>query len=269
MVVGDTHTNSTVGLVVPTTNLDDGGTYHSSKGQRWLWRKWLSFWGEISTVAEKHQASVWTVFNGDLVSRLVKHQTSQVISLNDAVVKSMAIDTLMPALDRSDRTFVLRGTAAHVGLSGEMEEEIAEDIGAEMCGDNHSWWELLLECDSVLYDIRHHGPLGKMEHTMGNALNRRAKEMEDLYWSQNRKCPEVAIQSHNHRFATSSDQYAVKVYALPAWELKTDFVHRIGIIKPADIGGMYFICDKGEYTPVIKRYKPEVARAWRASQHKT
>ena len=141
MVVGDTHTNSTVGLVVPTTNLDDGGTYHSSKGQRWLWRKWLSFWGEISTVAEKHQASVWTVFNGDLVSRLVKHQTSQVISLNDAVVKSMAIDTLMPALDRSDRTFVLRGTAAHVGLSGEMEEEIAEDIGAEMCGDNHSWWE--------------------------------------------------------------------------------------------------------------------------------
>ena len=121
----------------------------------------------------------------------------------------------------------------------------------------------------MLYDIRHHGPLGRMEHTMGNALNRRAKEMEDLYWSQQRKCPKVAVQSHNHRFATSSDQYAVKVYALPAWELKTEFVHRIGIIKPADIGGMYFICDKGEYVPVVKRYKPEVARAWRASQHKT
>jgi hypothetical protein len=78
------------------------------------------------------------------------------------------------------------------------------------------------------------------------------------------KVPQVGIQSHNHRFATSSDEYPIKVYAMPAWELKTEFVHRIGVIKPADIGGMYFICDKGEYVPVVKRYKPEIARAWRA-----
>jgi hypothetical protein len=46
-------------------NLDDGGTYRSSKGQRWLWRCWLSFWKDVSTIAEN--ATVWTVFNGDLV----------------------------------------------------------------------------------------------------------------------------------------------------------------------------------------------------------
>ncbi|KKK70938.1 hypothetical protein LCGC14_2918940, partial [marine sediment metagenome] len=164
MVVGDLHTNSTVGLVTPTTNLDDGGTYRSSKGQRWLWRKWLSFWDEVSTVAEKHNASVWTVFNGDLVSVKVKHESTQFNSMNMADVFPMAIDTLMPAIDRSERVFVLRGTAAHGGLSGEKEEEIARDIGAEKCGDNHSWWELLLECEGVLYDIRHHGPLGRLPH---------------------------------------------------------------------------------------------------------
>ena len=268
-VVGDLHVNSTVGLCRYSHNLDDGGTYRSSKGQRWLWRNWLSFWDEVQTQSNEMEAEVWTVFNGDLVSVKVKHESTQFNSMNMANVFPMAIDTIQPALDRSDRTFVVRGTAAHVGLSGEKEEEIARDIGAEKCGDNYSWWELLLECEGVQFDIRHHGPLGRMEHTMGNALNRRAKEMEDLYWSQQRKCPDVAIQSHNHRFATSSDQYAVKVYALPAWELKTEFVHRIGVIKPADIGGMYFICEGGEYQPVVKRYKPETARAWKPSPIKT
>ena len=260
------HINSTVGLVKPLTSLDDGGTYRSSKGQRWLWRNWLSFWDEVSTTAEKHKASVWTVFNGDLVSVKVKHESTQFNSMNMADVFPMAIDTLMPAIEVSDTLFVVRGTAAHGGLSGEKEEEIARDIGAEMCDDNYSWWELLLECENVRFDIRHHGPLGRLPHTRGNALNRRAIEMMLMYGN---RCPDVAIQSHNHKFSTSSDEYPIKVYAMPAWELKTEFVHRIGIIGEADIGGMYFICDQGEYTPVVKRYKPEAARLWRASQRKT
>ena len=266
MVVGDTHINSSLGLVKPTSVRDDGGKSLSSKGQRWLWRKWLSFWDEVSTVAEKHKASVWTVFNGDLVSVVVKHQSTQVISRNNADVFKMVEPTLKPALDRSERIFVVRGTAAHGGLSGEMEEKIASDIKAEKCGDNYSWWELLIECEGVLYDIRHHGPLGRLPHTRGNALNRRAVELMLMYGS---KVPDVGIQSHNHRFSTSSDEYPIKVYAMPSWELKTEFVHRIGIVGEADIGGMYFICDKGEYTPVVKRYKPEAARAWRASRRKT
>jgi len=36
-VVADTHPNSTVGLCPPEVELDDGGTYHASKAQRWLW----------------------------------------------------------------------------------------------------------------------------------------------------------------------------------------------------------------------------------------
>ncbi len=267
MVVGDLHINSTVGLVVPTTNLDDGGTYRSSKGQRWLWRKWLSFWDEVSTVAEKHKASVWTVFNGDLVDVNSKYQSSQNISQNEADVFGMTLDTIEPALEASERVFVIRGTAAHVKSSASMEEKIAFDIGAEKCGDNFSWWELLLECEHVQFDIRHHGPLGRLKWTTANALNKRAAEMAIKYI--NKRCPDVAIQSHNHRYARSSNDLGIEVYSLHAWQLITEFVNRIGNIFPADIGGMYFICDKGEYVPVVKRYKPEVARAWRPSRRKT
>lgn len=268
MVVGDLHVNSTVGLITPTTNLDDGGTYRSSKGQRWLWRSWLDFWNEVSTVKRKtKRTEVWTVFNGDLVDINGKHKQTQNISQNEADVFRMAIDTLEPALNISERVFVIRGTAAHVGSSASLEEKIAVDIDAEKCVENYSWWELLLECEGVQFDIRHHGPLGRMDHTRGNALNRRATEMMRKY--ANRRCPDVALQSHQHRFSSSSDEFPIKVYALPAWQLITEFVHRISNIMPADIGGMYFVCDKGEHVPVVKRYKPEMARAWRASQHKT
>ncbi len=267
------HVNSTVGLLPYSVNLDDGGTYRSSKGQRWLWRCWLSFWDDVSATVESKKArksdkvEVWTVFNGDLVDVNGKYQTSQLISQNDADVFGMTLDTIQPALDISERVFVVRGTAAHVRSSASMEEKIACDIGAEKCGDNYSWWELLLECDGVLYDIRHHGPLGRLPHTRGNALNRRAVELILMY--AGRRIPDVGVQHHNHHYSTSSDEYAIKVFAQPAWQLKTEFANRIGVIEPADIGGMYFVNAKGEYDPVVKRYEPEAARPWKPSPIKT
>jgi hypothetical protein len=255
--VGDLHVNSTVGLLPYSVNLDDGGTYRASKGQRWLWRCWLDFWDSIP------KGEVWTVLNGDLVDVNGKYNTAQLISLNDSDVMKMAIKVLEPALEKSKLVFVVRGTAAHTGLSGYMEEKIGYDIGAEKCGDNYSWWELPLECEGVLYDIRHHGSLGYKEWTRPNSLNSRAVEITLAY--ANNRVPNVAIQSHKHRFSTSSDEYPVKVFALPAWQLFSEYVHRLGTVMPADIGGVYFINESGDYDAIVKRYKPERTRTWRKS----
>ena len=260
MVVGDLHCNSSVGLLPYSVNLDDGGTYRSSKGQRWLWRNWLSFWDDVSTVAEKHKASVWTVFNGDWVDKPNgKFLGWQFITHNDSDIKKMGIDVAEPALDVADRVFVNRGTKIHVG---NLEEQLAEDISAEKIGDNYSSEFLLIDVEGVLFDIRHHGPLGRLPWTRGNALNKRAIELLLLYTNQ--KVPQVAVQNHGHHYATSSEEYPIKVYAQPAWQLTPEYAHGMKIIEPADIGGMYFICDKGEYDPVVKRYKPETPRPWRA-----
>jgi hypothetical protein len=260
-VVGDLHINSTVGLVKPSVNLDDGGTFRSSKGQRWLWRNWLSFWDDVSTVAEKHKADVWTVFNGDMVDVFVKHQTVQLITHNDADVMDMAFDTITPALDVADKVFVVRGTAAHGKHGGIMEEKIAEDIMAEKDGDNHSWWELFLECEGVLYDIAHHGRLGGMAWTKANALNKLVAQLIIKY--RNGRCPDVVLRNHMHQYARSSDEYGMVAFALPAWQLKTEFTHRLATVGDADIGGMHFINDEGQYTPVVKRYPIPAARPWK------
>ena len=260
-VVGDMHINSTVGLLTPTVNLDDGGTFSSSPEQRTVWNNWLAFWKEVEAVAKKNRAKVWTVFNGDMVDVHVKHDTTQLISRNDADVMNMAYDTITPALDVSGKVFVMRGTAAHGRSGAPMEEKIAEDINAEKDGEKYSWWELLLSCENVLFDITHHGRLGGMAWTKANSLNKLVGELIIAY--RNRKIPDVAIRSHMHQYARSDDSLGMAAYAIPAWQLKTEFVHRLAKVGKADIGGMYFICDKGNYTPKVKRYPMKDRSPWR------
>jgi hypothetical protein len=44
VLTGDLHVNSTVALCPPTVELDDGGTYHHSRTQAWIWNRWIDFW---------------------------------------------------------------------------------------------------------------------------------------------------------------------------------------------------------------------------------
>src|SRR3972149_9686768 len=98
-VVSDTHINSTVGLSTPSVTLDDGGEYRASKGQRWLWHNWLDFWDTVTELVTRHDAKVWTVFNGDLVEGDGKNRSTQLITQNDTTVMSMALDAIRPALE--------------------------------------------------------------------------------------------------------------------------------------------------------------------------
>ena len=263
-VVGDTHINSSVGLCVPSTNLDDGGTYRASKGQRWLWYNWLDYWECVAKLVTQHDAKLWTVFNGDPVEGDGKNRTHQLITQNDTTVMNMTLDAIQPALEASDRLFVVRGTAAHVGLSANLEEKIAIDIEAVKCKetDTYSWWKLLLECDGVLFDITHHGKVGRLPWTKSNPLNVTATRLIMHYAGY--KLPKVAIRSHNHIYVDTFNNYPIRVIANPAWQLKTEYSHRLDIIEEADIGGSIFICDGGNlYEPIIKQYKPERQRPWR------
>jgi len=252
-----------VGLSPLSVNLDDGGTYHASKAQRWLWHNWLDFWQTIQNCVAEHNAKVWTVFNGDLVEGDGKNRSHQLITHNDTTAMRIALDAIQPALEASDRLFVVRGTAAHVGLSASLEEKIAIDIEAVKCKetDTYSWWKLLLDCDGVLFDITHHGNVGRLPWTKPNPLNALAVRIILAYAGQ--RLPQVAIRSHRHLYAETGSNYPVRVIALPAWQLATEYVHRLGVVEAADIGGVIFICDGGNYEYIPKHYKPDRQRPWR------
>ena len=267
IVVSDTHIGSTVGLCPPLVNLDDGGTYKASTAQRWLWECWLKFSSRVKTIADaNHGATVNLVVNGDAIEGDTKKRSNQVITRNRANILSLATDTLKPLVDISTRAFFIRGTAAHVGKSAELEEELASDCTiTEPASDSvSSWWELSAEFSGVRFDISHHGRVGGMPWTRANPLGTLIVRTTLAYLEMGQPAPHVVVRSHNHKYASSGDNYPMLAVATPAWQLATEYTHKLGIPEPADIGGVIFTCDKGEYTWEKAIYHPKPKKIWKS-----
>ena len=248
VVVADTHINSTVGLIRPLITLDDGGEYRASKGQKWLASCFSDFIDHIP------EGDMILILNGDIGEGDINRRSKQMISRNKSTITRMMFDTLEPLLNRADKIFVVRGTAAHVGQSASIEEEFASDIGAERCPETkaYSFWQLTLNIDGVRFDVAHHANMGRLPWTAANALNALATRTALLY----RNPPDVVIRSHNHRFAETGESYPTRVVYTPAWQLGTEYMSRLGGFEPADIGGIYFVVTDGQYQMIVKRYKP-------------
>jgi hypothetical protein len=258
-IASDFHANSTVGLCPPIVNLDDGGTYKASRGQRWLWECWLDYTAKVKAAA--NGAPISAFINGDAVEADSKKRSTQLITRNKSTILSMATETLAPLIDIATRVFFMRGTDAHVGKSAEMEEELAKDCTiTEPYSDSiSSWWTFYGEFSGVYFDISHHGRMGGLPWSKTNPLGPLAVRLMMAY--AGRKL-DVAVRSHNHKYGTTADNYPVMVTAAPAWQLATEYSNRQGFVEPADIGGLIFTCDKGAYTWRKVTYPPAPAKAW-------
>ena len=258
-VVSDTHINSTVGLIRPQIQLDDGGTYKASKSQRQLWAWWLDYWENVP----KADRTIG-IFAGDIVEGDTKKRSNQVISRNRSAVLSMAIDTLEPALDVCDSVYIIRGTSAHVGKSGELEELLAQDITTAVhAEETASWWYLEAVCEGVKFFAAHHTTMGRLPWTFANAANRNALEAFYYYTNLGKLPPQILMYAHNHLFANSGrGNYPSQCFHLPAWQLSTSYTNR----KPlglADIGGLFIICKDGDYSWQKKIYTPTTSKIWK------
>lgn len=252
IVISDLHINSTVALSLNKVHLDDGGIYESSKSQKWLLEKFYDF---ISNVRKLKGEKIF-IINGDLID-VNSHSDYQLITNNKASVVKHAVDLLQLIIEPTDKVFVVRGTEAHVGECAEYEELIAKQLGAVQ-GDNHNFthWHLSLDVDGVMFDIAHHGKIGSSSWNRTGALNAKAAEVILNGVKYNELIPNVVVRSHNHTFADTFDNYPVRVVSTPAWQLATAYASRIGV-GIADIGGLVFQCNNGEYVMNKYIYRPE------------
>ena len=255
LVVSDLHVNSTVALCPPVFNLDDGGTYRASPQQRFLWRHWLALCE--TTAARRMGHRLVVILNGELADDNY-HPTTQLITKNPADMMRLSATVLKPMLDLiqdGDLILATRGTEAHSGPSGAMDEAIARDIGATgPTADIASHWRLRVTLDGVRFDVAHHPPGGggRLPWTRGNFANRLAAM--SIFESAERggRSPHLLLRGHVHRPDDSYDRYATRALVLPSWQLTTSYGHRIGG-DPLPIGGLIVTCDAGRYT-VEKHY---------------
>ncbi len=243
IVVSDTHCGCRVGLCPPgKVRLDDGGTYEASTLQRKVWRHWRQFWSEwVPEVTHGEPFAV--VINGDSMDG-VHHGAVSQVSQNLADQVAIAEKALRPVAEQCDGHFyMIRGTEAHVGKSGQEEERLARLLGAVPDDEGRAArWEMFAEVGPGYIDIAHHIGTTSSAAYESSAL---AREMVSSFveagrWRQ--RMPDVLVRSHRHRHyevKAPASGGNIRVVTTPGWQLKTPFVYRTGFRKaPPQLGGI-------------------------------
>jgi hypothetical protein len=265
---GDLHCGSTVGLCPPEgVELDDGGLYMPSRGQEWLWDNWEESWDKIKSVKRKNRdAKLHLVCNGDAVDG-DHHRTTQIFSSGEGQHVDCALETLrVPLALKPDSIHITRGTPAHVGRAGGLEEGMAKALksqGWKVVEDpdtgTTSSYQRMIKFGNLRFDVKHHGRMGRRAHTKGPYMRWYAQDVFFNYMMDGEDPPDIAIRSHFHQFADSGRIHKVKtrLVALPAWQLATEYVHRVAE-SLADIGLVWFeIDDDDDYNMKKILFKPE------------
>ena len=265
--VGDTHCGSTVGLCPPEgLELDDEGMYLPSKAQNWLWNNWEEAWGKVKSVKRKNRkAKLHLILNGDLIDG-DHHRTTQIATGLTGVHMRCAMESLrVPLALKPNTIHVLRGTPSHVGRAGGSEEGIARALKAAswpVVGDPDtgmkSSYSRVIQVGNTRFDIKHHGRMGRRAHTKGPYMRWFAQDIFFNHMMDGDDPPDVAIRSHFHQFADSGRIHKIKTraVALPAWQLATEYVHRVAE-SLADIGLVWCEVDDDDYDMKTVLYKPD------------
>lgn len=257
VIVSDAHIGSTVALCPPSVILDDGGEYHASRGQRWIWDGWNHFLDKVSKLDYP-----LVIFNGDMIEQDAKRRSYQVITRNPATVQAIAVKILDPLVKMAGGLYVLRGTAAHGGKSGNAEENLANDFEAisDKATSAASRYHLPLIIDRVRLDIAHAGTMGGTPTARPMAANRLAWQTMLEYQITRDQPPDLVIRGHQHRWADSYDAYPTRAIYTAGWTLATEHIESRAPGKLAEIGGLIIHIDGNHYEVEKVQYKPR--RVW-------
>jgi len=256
--VGDLHVNSTVGLMPPKVRRDDGQVVLQSPTQRWLWENWCDFWTLTAAMKVKLGARVIGFLNGDW-GDINTHSGFQLVEPNNRdTVLDIMVEAVEPMRRACDEIVVIRGTEAHVGGVGWLENRAAKEIGAlpNAAEQTHSFYLFRGEVEGVRFTFAHHpGTNSTVPWTAGNEANRRAAR--DVYeYAMRDWVPAVTWWGHYHHWADSGTTHRIRAIYNRSWQVKTAFEHRIG--KSGDhseIGGAWMVLANGAYKVRDKSYE--------------
>lgn len=243
ILIGDTHSNSQLGLCRPRRiRLHKGGYYEPNKLQRKIYRAWEYFWNEwVPEVTREEPFAL--IHAGDQVEGR-HHDALDLVSGNCADQKRLYLDVMRPIVKRAACFYAVKGTRAHAGAEGETEELLAEELGAVpdeygQCARDQLWVKIGKGLAHILHHIGTTGSSGYESTAVMRELVDAFKEAGQ--WKQ--QAPDIVIRAHRHRYLElripSALGYAISL-TLPGWEAKTYYAYRIAGIRqaPAQIGGV-------------------------------
>lgn len=263
-VPSDIHCGSTLAACPEDgVRLDDGGMYYGGKHQVWIWNCLKEYWAAVGAAKKELKADLTAVYNGDLFDGPAHHGTSQCISAHPEPQMHLAkaVFGVCQALEPT-RTFIVRGTEAHVGPAGATEEAFASIIGAQKNRETHrySWWHLRFAAHGIRFDFQHHPTMrGSLPWTAPGMIARLAFRIWTEHKEKNLEHPHLAFRSHTHVHRDSYDSHQTRAIITPAFQLKTSYGHKVAADSIADIGGVFVIVyPDGTYEVRKKLFTPDL-----------
>jgi len=224
--------------------------------QKAVWKYWLYFWN-VWVPHVTYGQPYGIIINGDTIDGK-HHNSSHQISHNLGDQVELARSILAPRVAKAERLFVVRGTEAHVGISGEQEERLARELGAiPNDAGQYARYELWLRVGRGLVNVLHHiGCTGSQAYE-ATAVHKELVEalLECGRWEE--KQPNIIVRSHRHRYiktSISTDFGEAIAVVTPGWQGKTPFVWKIagGRLSPPQFGGL--VIAQGDHDLYTRSY---------------
>jgi len=231
-----------VALSPPVFRREESKGHRASTFQLAIWQAWLDYWQLVGEYKERLNAPVYGLALGDL-GDLNKHSNAQLISPLKTDVHRALLDVMEPAQVVVDSWFFVRGTEAHVGASGEIEEWLANDTknAVHSFASTASWWVWNAEIAGVRIHATHHPPSGtKLAGNRGEAVSRSCRYLANECEENGATKPHLAFWAHRHWYAPGYN-LGIYGYAVPSWKGLGAFGRRIGIGHPSPVGGLICI----------------------------
>jgi hypothetical protein len=220
---------------------------------------WLYFWDEWVPVVTKNEPYI-IVHNGDAIDGKHHDSVTQITqNLTDQVgIAKVVLESRVKA-KKCAGYYHIRGTEAHVGESGQIEEALAKSLGAipDEIG-NYARWELWMRLNGCLIHFSHH--IGTTQSANYESTAPYKEFIESLVdagrWHN--QPPDVIVRSHRHRAietrVPTQNGYGISLVT-PAWQLKVPHTYRFSLGRSSmpQIGGV--LIRHGDEDSVFTRSK--------------
>lgn len=242
IVISDLHCGCQMGLCPRNgIRLDNNGTYKPSTAQVRVLDHWDYFWKTWVPKVTRGEPYAVAV-NGDAIEG-IHHRSVTQISSNIEIHRRIAYEMLAPVRAKAATMYMVRGTEAHTGQSGQDEEELAKDLDAmrnpEGRASRDSLWVQVGNCR---VHLAHHVGTTSSTAYEASAPLRGLVSMFEAAGRWGHKAPDVVVRSHRHQHVEArvptARGYGI-VFTTPAWQLPGPFVYKVSPDKAEfpQIGG--------------------------------
>lgn len=246
---------------MPKVKLDNGDDVTAGELRRFIYK---TYRGLLEQVEKRKRGKLYSVLNGDMGEGDFKERTTSLITKDKTRIVGYMNDVYDPIFQMSTGVWNNRGTEAHIGCNGELEELMAQNFKNTIKDPdgNASWKSLFLNFEGVTIDIMHHPASngGGRPMNRGNVVDRLASDTMFTYANSGEVPPQLVIRSHLHGYMDSYDRFRTRGIITPPLSLLTPYQFRSGINRENSLGCILIHCHNGEFEvePIIeKARKPQ------------